>query len=73
MGQTAGKKVAQRLGKSGQTVSLDPLETLREYVKYKTAAEAEATRREEIRARRDIAVTAIRSQRQLIERYGAQR
>ena len=69
--KVAGKTLAKVAGKGGKIIAQDinPLDALREYCEYMKAAQAERTRREDIRARRDVAVTAIQSQRELIEKY----
>lgn len=71
IGKVAGKTLANVAGKGGKIIAqnINPLDALREYCEYMKAAQAERTRREEIRARRDVAVAAIQSQRELIEKY----
>lgn len=75
IGKVAGKTLAKVAGKGGKIIAqnINPLDALREYCEYMKATEAERTRREEIRARRDVAVAAIQSQRELIEKYFEQR
>lgn len=69
--KVGGKMLGQLAGKAGKVVvqNLNPLEVLREYCACRKAMEEEATRREEIRAKRDVAVAAIQAQRELIEKY----
>jgi len=69
--KAAGKTVTRYAGKAAKTIvqNIDPLEVLREYFACKRATESEVTRREEIKAKRDTAVGAIQSQRELIEKY----
>lgn len=63
-----GEKV---LGKAVNKVvsNINPLEALTECLKYKNLEDIEITRREEIRAKRDVALAAIQSQRDLMESY----
>lgn len=57
-------------GASAQIISqLNPLEVVREYVRWLTVAETEQTERERIRARRDVAVLAIESEREVLKDY----
>lgn len=64
----AAGEAAQKLRKV-VVQDINPLAVLREYCEYRKATEGEETRREEIRARRDVAVSAIQAQKELIETY----
>jgi hypothetical protein len=48
---------------------LDPLEIVREYVRWRVVAEEQRTERKRIKARRDVAVRAIESEREIISAY----
>jgi hypothetical protein len=48
---------------------LNPLEVVREYVRWRVVAEEQQTEREKIKARRDVAVRAIESEREIIFAY----
>lgn len=48
---------------------LNPLEVVREYVRWRVVAEEQQTEREKIKARRDVAVRAIESEREIISAY----
>jgi hypothetical protein len=48
---------------------LDPLEIVREYVRWRVVAEEQRTERKRIKARRDVAVRAIESEREIISSY----
>jgi hypothetical protein len=48
---------------------LNPLEVVREYVRWRVVAEEQRTERKSIKARRDIAVLAIESERKTIADY----
>ncbi len=65
------KSIGQFAGKAGKEVTknLNPLAVLQEYFSYKKATESEITRREEIQARREIAVATIQAQKEALEQY----
>lgn len=70
--QKVAGKTLTKLGK-GVINNINPLDVLREYVDCKKAMEEEVTRREEIKAKRDVVVSAIQAQREMIESYFAHR
>jgi hypothetical protein len=69
--KVGGKTLGRLAGKAGRTAvqTLNPLEVLREYYHFRKATEQEVTRREEIRAKRDVAIATIQTERELIEKY----
>ena len=69
------KVVTGSLTKIGNTAwrNLDPLDVLRAYFELRSKTEEEQTRREEIRANRDVAVAAIVANKALLEEYFSQR
>jgi hypothetical protein len=71
MAKFGGKALGRAAGKAGGAVvrNINPLDVLREYCECRKAADREQTRREEIRAKRDVAVAAIQAQKDLIEDY----
>ena len=71
LSKIGGKSIGKFSGKAGKGViqNLNPLAVLQEYFSYKKATEQEVTHRQEIISKREIAVTAILAQKEVIEKY----
>lgn len=69
------KVLTGSLSKAGKAAmrDLDPLDALRAYCELRAKTEDEQTRREEIRANRDVAVATILANKALMEEYFSQR
>ena len=68
---TASTLVAGAAKSTAKTLihQLNPLEVVREYVRWRVVAEEQRTERKRIKARRDVAVRAIESDRKIISSY----
>jgi hypothetical protein len=68
---TASTLVAGAAKSTSKTLihQLNPLEIAREYVRWRVVAEEQRTERKRIKARRDVAVRAIESEREIISSY----
>lgn len=68
---TASTLVAGAAKSTAKTLihQLNPLEIVREYVRWRVVAEEQRTERKRIKARRDVAVRAIESEREIISSY----
>jgi hypothetical protein len=62
-------KAAVKAAKNIVMVPPDPFEFIREFFRYQTVVEEQQTEREQIKARRDVAVRFIESEREILADY----